>query len=554
MLQKLVVSNYAIIDHIEVDFAGSLNIITGETGAGKSILLGALSLILGSRAESKVLFDDSRKCVVEGHFSLSGQRLQDFFQANDLDYEPQLIIRRELTNAGKSRAFVNDTPVTLEVLKELGAQLINLHSQHETLALSSASFQLQLVDAVARHESTLQQYTAQYHLWRKTKRQLQELLDRSKQDIGDIDYLNYQLGELTEAELNAEEFEQLEQELGSLENAEEIKSSLSRSVMALSNADDSVVDKLNELRGLLQGISKYNNEVEGLSGRLSSATIELEDISREMERLEESLQFDPERIAALQERQNTINRLLAKHHFATVGELLALQTDLEARVGAFDTLRADIDKLQKQETQLLLDLRKLGAHITVQRQKTSPTIEKQVVDKLAYVGMENSQFKIEIEPLAEPGPDGADRIRFLFSANKGGRVEELRKVASGGELSRLMLVLKSLIAKNIELPTLIFDEIDTGISGEVAHKAGLVMEELSAGHQVIAITHLPQIASKGPSHLFVYKGLESDRTVTRIRKLTQEERTTEIAKMLGGDKVTEAALENARELLGLFDR
>jgi DNA repair protein RecN (Recombination protein N) len=551
MLQKLVVSNYAIIDHIEVEFGGSLNIITGETGAGKSILIGALSLILGSRAESKVLFDDSRKCYVEGYFSLKGYRLQEFFQQNDLDYEETLIIRRELTTAGKSRAFVNDTPVTLEVLKELGAQLVNLHSQHETLALSSASFQLQLVDAVAHHEALLQQYGAQYALWSKTKRMLQDLLERSKQDIGDIDYLNYQLSELTEAELDVEEFEQLEQELSSLENVEEIKGNLSRSVLALSNTDGSVVDTLNELRGLLQSISKYSDQVGSLAERLDSATIELEDVSQEMERLEEGLNFDPERIAILQERQNTINRLLAKHHFASVAELVALQNDLEGRIGAFDALRGDIDKLQKQEVQLLLDLKKIGTQITASRNKVAPSIEKQVIEKLAYVGMENTQFKIAIEPLPEPGPDGADRIRFLFSANKGGKMDELRKVASGGELSRLMLVLKSLIANNMALPTLIFDEIDTGISGEVAHKAGLVMEQLAQGHQVIAITHLPQIASKGPSHLFVYKGLENDRTVTRIRTLTQSERATEIAKMLGGDKVTEAALENARELLGV---
>lgn len=550
MLHKLVVSNYAIIDHIEVQFDGSLNIITGETGAGKSILLGALSLILGARAESKVLFDDSRKCVVEAHFLLKGYKLKEFFASNDFDYEEVSIIRRELTTAGKSRAFVNDTPVTLEVLKELGAQLVNLHSQHETLALSSASFQLQLVDAVAHHEAMLQQYDTQYVQWSKTKRTLQDLLERSKQDIGDIDYLNYQLSELTEANLDAEEFEQLEQELSSLENAEEIKGNLNRSVMALSNADGSVVDTLNELRGLLQSISKYNEQVNGLAERLDSATIELEDISQEMERLEEGLNFDPERIATLQERQNTINRLLAKHHFATVTELLALQADLEGRIGAFDALRGDIDKLQKQEVQLLLDLKKTGTQITASRNKVAPTIEKQVIDKLAYVGMENTQFKISIEPLPEPGPDGLDRIRFLFSANKGGKMDELRKVASGGELSRLMLVLKSLIANNMALPTLIFDEIDTGISGEVAHKAGLVMEQLAQGHQVIAITHLPQIASKGKSHLFVYKGLENDRTVTCIRTLNPTERATEIAKMLGGDKVTEAALENARELLG----
>ncbi len=550
MLQKLVVSNYAIIDYVEVDFAASLNIITGETGAGKSILLGALSLILGSRAESKVLFDESRKCVVEGHFSLKGYRLQEFFVAHDLDYEESLIIRRELTNAGKSRAFVNDTPVTLETLKELGAQLINLHSQHETLALSSATFQLQLVDAVAQHETLLLQYAQQYQEWRKTKRQLLDLLERSKQDIGDIDYLNYQLSELTEANLDADEFEQLEQELNSLENAEEIKGGLSRSVSALSNTDGSVVDSLNEVRSLLHGISKYNTEIEALTERLNSATIELEDISREMERLEEDLQHDPERILHLQERQNTVNRLLAKHHAASVAELLALQTDLEGRVGAFANLRGDIDKLQKQETQQLLDLKKLGNQITADRKKVLPQIQAQVIDKLAYVGMANSQFIIELEPLAEPVADGMDKVRFLFSANKGGRVEELRKVASGGELSRLMLVLKSLIAKNMALPTLIFDEIDTGISGEVAHKAGLVMEQLAEGHQIIAITHLPQIASKGTSHLFVYKALENDRTVTRIRKLTPDERATEIAKMLGGDKVTEAALENARELLG----
>ncbi len=550
MLQKLVVNNYAIIDHIEVSFDGSLNIITGETGAGKSILLGALSLILGARAESKVLFDDSRKCVVEAHFLLKGYKLKAFFSANDLDYEEICIIRRELTTAGKSRAFVNDTPVTLDVLKELGSQLVNLHSQHETLALSSASFQLQLVDAVAHHEDLMEQYEIQYSQWHKTKVQLNELLERSKQDIGDIDYLNYQLSELLEAELDAEELEQLEQELNSLENAEEIKGNLAKATMTLSDADGSVVDMLNELRSLLQNISKYNDKVGSLAERLDSATIEIEDIAQEMERLEGQFQLDPERLSELQDRQNVINRLLAKHHFTSVDELLALKQDLEGRIGAFDELRGTIEKLQKQEVQLLLNLKKQGTQLTNSRTKTAPLIETQVIDKLAYVGMGNTQFKIQIDPLQEPGPDGLDRIRFLFSANKGGKMDELKKVASGGELSRLMLVLKSLIAKNMALPTLIFDEIDTGISGEVAHKAGLVMEQLSEGHQVIAITHLPQIASKGKSHLFVYKGLENDRTVTHIRKLNQTERATEIAKMLGGDKVTEAALENARELLG----
>lgn len=551
MLQRLTVKNYAIIDHIEIRFSGNLNTITGETGAGKSIILGALSLILGARAANKTLYNEEEKCVVEGLFNLKGYDLKDFFAQNDLDYETETIIRREITPSGKSRAFINDTPVLLDVLKELGAMLINLHSQHETLALSSTTFQLQLVDAVARNQDSLAAYRTTFDSYKKTEQQLTNLREESRSSMGDLDYLQFQYNELEKANLDIDEFNNLEEELSLLENAEEIKSGITGAVNLLSYDEGSALDRLATTLSHLRGLTQYNDQLKELAERVESSRIELQDVARELEHLADNTQYDPERVGELQQRQNTINRLLVKHQVETVADLLDMQADIEGKLQAYQGITADIEKLEAQLTTLQKELGQQGGKLYDTRQTVLPGIEKEVKELLSFVGMPNADFRIKLErlPLDKVHRNGMDKVTFLFTANKGMQPEELRKVASGGELSRLMLVLKSLIASNTALPTLIFDEIDTGISGEVAAKVGQVMEKLGAQHQVIAITHLPQIASKGSSHYFVYKQTDGDRTATQIKKLSAEDRATEIAKMLGGDTVTQAAMDNARELL-----
>lgn len=551
MLQKLTVKNYAIIDHIEIGFSDQLNIITGETGAGKSIILGALALILGQRADSKVMYQATDKCVVEGQFAISNYQLQHFFKKNDLDYESETIIRREISVSGKSRAFINDTPVTLDVLKELGAMLVNLHSQHETLALSSASFQLQLVDAVAKHDDLLANYRNAFAQYKQTAKQLTDLIEESTSSVGDLDYLQYQYDELEQANLNADEFEGIEEEVNGLEHAEEIKAKVGAAFALLSDDDGAVLDRLQSALSQLREVSGYNSDVAALVGRIESSRIELQDVARELEHTVDAVEFDPERIAELYLRQNTVNKLLAKHQLATVNDLLKLQDELETKLRSYDSIKEEIVQLEQALAKLEKEVQAIGSQLFDSRSNALPGIEQAVADKLAYVGMPGADFRIVLErlPLVKAHSNGMDKVAFLFSANKGMKPEDLKRVASGGELSRLMLVLKSLIAANTALPTLIFDEIDTGISGEVAAKVGQVMEQLGTHHQVISITHLPQIASKGNSHLFVYKEEKDDKTVTNIRVLTPEERTNEIAKMLGGDGVSQAAINNARELL-----
>lgn len=551
MLQKLIVKNYAIIDHIELALAPDLNIITGETGAGKSIILGALSMVLGQRADSKVIYDESKKCVVEAHFKVADLGLEEFFKEQDLDYEVDSIIRREVSAAGKSRAFVNDTPVTLDVLKELSSYLINVHSQHETLALSGNAFQLQVVDLVAQNSSAREVYQQRYTAYKATEKQLNDLIEQSRNSVGDLDYLQFQFDELEAAELNVEEFDTLETELNTLENAEEIKSSLGAATNLLNYDEGAVLDKLAGALSVLRDVTKYNDEIGQLADRIESSRIELQDIARELEHLADGTEFDPERVAELYQRQNTVNKLLVKHQVQSVQELVDLYNDIADKLRSYESINEDIAKLEKQLNKEKDELIKAAATLTQTRMKAIPGIEKKVKEQLAFVGMADAELKADIQPVAfeKATRSGLDKVTFLFTANKGMKPEELRKVASGGELSRLMLVLKSMIAKYTALPTLIFDEIDTGISGEVAAKVGIVMEQLGKEHQVISITHLPQIASKGQHHLFVHKEKRADRTVTNIRPLSNEERATEIAKMLGGDTLSQAALENARELL-----
>ncbi|WPU93463.1 DNA repair protein RecN [Mucilaginibacter sabulilitoris] len=566
MLQKLTINNYALIDNLEIGFGKGLNILTGETGAGKSIILGALSLILGQRAESRYFFNQQKKCVIEGQFKIGDFHLKSFFEDNDLDYEAETVLRREISADGKSRAFVNDTPVNLTSLKQLGEKLIDIHSQHATLEINDPEFQLLVVDAVAKHPELLNEYQTKYKAHKKSTSKLEKLIEESEKAKADLDYFQFQFDELEKASLNADEQELLEKELYALNNAEEIKRNLFGAYYLMQESETAALAQLREAGQQLGTLEKFDTQIEELHQRLNSVIIELKDIAAEIETIEQRTQTNEARVEEVNTRLSMIYNLQKKHRVNTNTELLAIQDDLSDKIQKVLFSDEAIEKLQKQLTADRTELEKLAAQLTANRLKAIPAIEKQVLAALAEMGMANSALKIEQAPLsakggtekADPGnppsgglgANGADQIRFLFSANKGHALAEMSKVASGGELSRLMLSIKSLIAQYTALPTIIFDEIDTGVSGEVANKVGQIMEQLAGNLQVITITHLPQIASKGQNHYFVYKDDSATTTYTRIKQLDEQERVLEIAKMLSGDKPGESALQNARELLG----
>ncbi|MDB5030824.1 DNA repair protein RecN [Mucilaginibacter sp.] len=549
MLQKLSISNYALIDNLEISFDGGLNILTGETGAGKSIILGALSLILGQRAESRYFFNQQKKCVIEGTFKIANFHLKTFFEDNDLDYEAETVLRREISADGKSRAFVNDTPVNLNSLKLLGEKLIDIHSQHATLEINDPEFQLLVVDSVAKHPDLLGEYQTKFRAYKKSTSKLQQLVDESDKAKADLDYYQFQFDELEKAGLSTHEQEQLEQELYALNNAEEIKRNLLSANYLMQDSDAAALVQLREAGQQLAALIKFNPQIEGLQERLNSTVIELKDISAEIENIEQRTHTNEARTVDINIRLSLIYILQKKHRVNSNAELLELQDELSGKIQQAVFGDEVIEKLQQQLNADKKELEKLAAQLSTNRLKAIPVIEEQVLQTLAEMGMSNSALKIECTTVSELTKNGVDIVRFLFSANKGHALAEMSKVASGGELSRLMLSIKSLIAKNTALPTIIFDEIDTGVSGEVANKVGQIMEQLSNNLQVITITHLPQIASKGNSHYFVYKDDESDTTRTRIKQLDTNERVLEIAKMLSGDKPGESALQNARELL-----
>ncbi|TSJ43134.1 DNA repair protein RecN [Mucilaginibacter corticis] len=559
MLQKLSISNYALIDNLEISFDKGLNILTGETGAGKSIILGALSLILGQRAESRYFFNQQKKCVIEGTFRITDFQLKDFFEDNDLDYEAETVLRREISADGKSRSFVNDTPVNLNALKLLGEKLIDIHSQHATMEINDPEFQLLVVDSVAKHPELLDDYQTKFRAYKKSVAKLQQLTEESDKAKADLDYYQFQYDELEKAGLSADEQEQLEQELYALNNAEEIKRNLLSANYLVQDSDAAALSQLREAGQQLGSLAKFNPQIEELQERLSSTIIELKDISAEIEAIEQRTHTDEPRAADVNTRLSTIYNLQKKHRVNSNAELLQLQDELSDKIQQAVFGDEVIEKLQQQLDADKKVLEQLAGQLSANRIKAIPVIETEVLQTLAEMGMSNSALKIELTnahtvgrntPLEGLGENGVDAVRFLFSANKGHALAEMSKVASGGELSRLMLSIKSLIAKNTALPTIIFDEIDTGVSGEVANKVGQIMEQLANNLQVITITHLPQIASKGQSHYFVYKDDEADTTRTRIKQLDNGERILEIAKMLSGDKPGESALQNARELLG----
>lgn len=551
MLHRLTIKNYAIIERLEMEFNERMNIITGETGAGKSILMGALGLILGERADTKVLYNADEKCVVEADFDVTGYQLKSFFSENELDYEAHTIVRREINQNGKSRAFINDTPVTLTILKELGEKLVNLHNQHQTLELTQAGFQLSVVDALAKNDGLLSEYKQKFATYKKAFKQLEALTARYRSVAAELDYLQFQFNELAEANLTQGEQEQLETEQSTLSNVEEIKRALQSAIQILQGSDNSLLDQLNEAQGQLKNVKNLNTDIQSLSERLQSSGEELKDITRELENVQESTTLDPERLEEVNNRLHVIYRLQKKHNVSTVEKLLNIQAELETKLLGVTNNSDEIEKLKLELEKQFRELLQLSDSLHASRNKVLRELQNNVVVLLTKVGMPNASFKVDIRKL-EPhqlNESGLTQITFLFSANRGFAAQEIKDVASGGELSRLMLCIKSLIADAVALPTLIFDEIDTGISGEVALKVGEIMKKLSRNHQLIAITHLPQIARIAHAHLYIYKENTGNRTYTRIKQLTGEDRIFEIAKMLSGEKPTEAALANAREMV-----
>jgi DNA repair protein RecN (Recombination protein N) len=549
MLQKLVINNYALIDNLEISFGDGLNILTGETGAGKSIILGALSLILGQRAESRYFFNQQKKCVIEGSFKISDFHLKAFFEDNELDYEAETLLRREISADGKSRAFINDTPVNLTTLKQLGEKLIDIHSQHATLEINDPEFQLLVVDSVAKHSDLLSDYQSKFRVYKKSTAKFKQLISDSDKAKADLDYYQFQYDELEKANLAADEQAKLELELYTLNNAEEIKRNLLAACFLMHHSETSAIIQLRETAHHLSTIEKFNPLIEELNERLKSSLIELKDVAAEIENIQQRTHTDDAKALEINERLSLIYNLQKKHRVNTNTELLQLQVELSAKIQQALFGDEEIEKLQKKIADEKRELEKQATQLSANRTKTIPNIQTQVIQLLAEMGMGNSNLRIELDLLPSLGVNGTDQVRFLFSANKGHALAEMSKVASGGELSRLMLAIKSLIARYTALPTIIFDEIDAGVSGEVANKVGQIMEHLAENLQVIAITHLPQIASKGQNHYFVYKDDATAITYTRIRQLEEQERVLEIAKMLSGDKPGESALQNARELL-----
>ena len=549
MLKNILIRNYALIDELEIDLAKGLTIITGETGAGKSILLGALGLLMGDRADVTALYDPSKKCLVEGTFNLKDYDLKDFFLVHDLEYDVEIIIRREVNPEGKSRAFINDSPVTISVLKLISSRLIDVHAQHETLHLNEAAFQLHALDAVAETSELVAAYKLKFKLFKKNSEQLQSLKEQELKDKKELDYFNFQFNELDTAQLLPGQQAVLEAELETIENAEFIKGGLSNAYFVLAGADKSLIDALTEVKNTLAQLAKFNPSIATLNDRVQSSHIELKDIASELEALEGNIVHDPKKADIVQEKLDVIYRLQQKHNVKTIDELIILKTDLEQKITAIGSLEEQIKKLAMELEAVQKHLADLAGKLTKRRAAAAPQFSKSVKETLTQLGMANAELNISMEQLKEYKETGLDKVTFLFSANKGSDAQPLSKVASGGELSRFMLSLKSLLAKHTALPTIIFDEIDAGISGDIAAKTGSILEKMAATMQVITITHLPQVACKGKTHLFVYKQEQGKRTVTRIKQLNKEERVEEIAKMLSAGKVGEAALRNAKELL-----
>ena len=551
MLQSIHIQNYALIEMLDIDFHPGFSVITGETGAGKSIILGAIGLLLGQRADIKAIKKDANKCIVEAHFNISSYQLESFFEEHEMEYDAQeCILRRELYASGKSRAFINDSPASLAQMKELGEKLVDVHSQHQNLLLNHEDFQLNVLDILAHNEKELTEYKQLYANYKQTCNQLNELIDQAEKSRQDEDYIRFQLKQLDEANLQEGEQTELEQEAETLSHAEDIKAALYKADQILSSNEMSLLSATKECMQTLHGLSKVYTPSQEWTNRLESCYIELKDLSHEIANASEDVEFNPTRLDYVNERLNLIYSLQQKHHLSTVEELIALTEDYRKQLDNITSFDDRIAELTFQKDNLYNKVIKQASILTQLRQKAAKEVEGQMQHLLVPLGMPNVRFAVEMTLRNEPGSKGMDSVSFLFSANKNGTLQQVSSIASGGEIARVMLSLKAMIAGAVKLPTIIFDEIDTGVSGSIAEKMALIMQEMGqADRQVISITHLPQIAARGTTHYKVYKEDTDTGTNSHIRQLNNEERINEIAHMLSGATLTEAALNNAKALL-----
>jgi DNA repair protein RecN (Recombination protein N) len=550
MLKHLTIKNYALIKHLELDPSRHLNVVTGETGAGKSIMLGAIGLLIGNRAETKVLWDENQKCVTEGIFEIGTYRLKSFFKAEDLDYSDTTIIRREISPGGKSRAFINDTPVTLEVMKKIGNLLMDIHSQHETLQLGNQNFQLKLIDSYAGNQKLIDEYSEAWTTYQEKKKEYETLTNEADTLREEADYINFQLDELVKASLEEDEQEKIESESKIMEHAEDIKGRFHSVLDLLSRSEYASRNSLSEARAHLQQVASYSAQYETLHTRLESLIIELDDILNEIDKEESKIDFDPERAEFVKERINLIYRLLKKHRSPNLKELLAFQKELQRKANITSNLDEALTTAKAVYEKAVNELQSAGKKLSASRKKVLEPISKEIVGLLKELGIPEAVLKIE-QASIEPSSSGLDKIEILFSANKGILPKPIAHVASGGEFSRLMFCIKYVMAAKTSMPTLVLDEIDNGVSGEIALKLGSLMKSMAKHHQLITISHLPQIAAKANAHFFVYKDNSSAKTVSNIKALSDNERVEEIAKMIGGDKPSKIAFENAKELIEL---
>ncbi|OJX48938.1 MAG: DNA repair protein RecN [Flavobacterium sp. 38-13] len=549
MLTSLSIKNFALIEKLDIDFSENFSIITGETGAGKSILLGALGLVLGKRADLSSLKNKEEKCVIEAQFDIARYNLESFFEANDLDFEKETIIRREILSSGKSRAFVNDSPVNLQELQELGEYLIDIHSQHQTQELSEENFQFDIIDSMAGNTSEIAAYKSLLKKYRSLKTNLTALQSRLQEASKEQDYNSFLLEELLAAKLKSGEQEELESVFEQLNNVELIKENLERAVSIAEEEQFGVLHNLKEIKASLQKIASFSADYNSLFERITSASIELDDIISELSQKAESLMSDPEQLDLVNQKLQTIYNLQQKHQVKTVDELLLIQEDLDKKVISVDSLQQEIEQAEKEIAESESGLDTIAATISEKRQNAIPVLTEKLVAILELLGMPNVRFKIEVTLSDSYHANGKDDLQFLFAANKGSDFGLLKKTASGGEMSRIMLAVKSILAQYQKLPTIIFDEIDTGVSGEIAHKMGEIMKEMSKTMQVFAITHLPQIAAKGNTHFKVFKSVVGDQTQSELKLLSADERVIEIAQMLSGKDISDSAINHAKALL-----
>ncbi len=551
MLRSLYIQNYALIEKLDIDFEPGFSVITGETGAGKSIILGAIGLLLGQRADVKSIRTGATKCVIEAHFDVSRySNLRPFFADNGLDYDDECILRRELYASGKSRAFINDSPAQLTQMKELGEQLIDVHSQHQNLLINTEGFQLNVLDLLAHDDATLAAYQSVYKQWKQAQGDLDKLVEKIARDKADEDYIRFQWQQLDEARLTPGEQEELEQETELLSHAEDIKAGLYQASQRFNDDENGLLSGLKECCNTMQNLQNVYPPAEEWANRLESSYIELKDIADEIADNEERVEFNPARLAEANERLNLIYTLQQKHRVDTVDELIALRDEYATRLAAISSSDEELETLRQRCEELQEQVRRQASCLTQARQAAAQEVERQMASRLIPLGMPNVRFTVDMGERKEPGPHGSDTVSFLFSANKNGTMQNISSVASGGEIARVMLSVKAMIAGAVKLPTIVFDEIDTGVSGEIASRMADIMQEMAENErQVISITHLPQIASRGRTHYKVYKQDNETETNSHIRRLTDEERVEEIAHMLSGATLTEAALNNARTLL-----